>query len=64
MHIDLKSENSLGMHFGTFSLTCEKVEDPVLRLHEALRAKSINEHNFIAPKHGETRIVVGNSTKN
>lgn len=59
MHIDLKSMYSVGMHFGTFLLTCEKVDDPVLRLREALRAKEIHESNFFALKHGETRIISG-----
>jgi L-ascorbate metabolism protein UlaG (beta-lactamase superfamily) len=49
-HIDLKSKNSFGIHFRTFQLTNEGIEDPVQDLEKAKLEKNIQ--NFIAPQFG------------
>ena len=36
-HLDLGAARSIGMHFGTFQLTPEGIDDPVIALGEALR---------------------------
>lgn len=51
-HLDLASKLSMGIHFGTFRLTDEGIEDPIKHLEENLRAQNIT--NFIAPDHGQT----------
>jgi L-ascorbate metabolism protein UlaG (beta-lactamase superfamily) len=52
-HRDLKSKLSIGMHFGTFQLTDEGIDDPVIDLKSAL-----NKHHlraFDVMEFGETR---------
>ena len=51
-HIDLDSKLSIGIHFGTFPLTDEGIDDPVRDLQESLLARNISA--FIAPQHGQT----------
>ncbi len=51
-HIDLESKLSMAIHFGTFRLTDEGIDDPVKHLHESLTARNLS--NFIAPDHGQT----------
>lgn len=55
-HIDLNSKQSIGTHFGTFQLTDEGINDPVIKLAEALKSKSLDSRRFLAPKNGETII--------
>jgi L-ascorbate metabolism protein UlaG (beta-lactamase superfamily) len=51
-HLDLESRLSMGIHFGTFPLTDEAIDDPIKHLEESLRARNLT--NFIAPDHGQT----------
>jgi L-ascorbate metabolism protein UlaG (beta-lactamase superfamily) len=51
-HIDLGSHRSLGMHFGTFHLSDEAIEAPLLELDEALARHRAS--NFQVPRFGET----------
>ena len=55
-HLDLGSQMSMGMHFGTFQLSTEGIDDPVLMLHQSLVAQHLSEKTFIAPKNGQTII--------
>jgi L-ascorbate metabolism protein UlaG (beta-lactamase superfamily) len=54
IHQDLKSRKSVGVHFGTFRLTSEGIEDPVTALGEALKAANLKETDFFAPRMGQT----------
>jgi L-ascorbate metabolism protein UlaG (beta-lactamase superfamily) len=45
-HIDLQAGQSVGMHFGTFQLTQEGIDEPVSALEEALRARDIGAAAF------------------
>lgn len=54
IHKDLESKKSMGIHFGTFRLTSEGIEDPVIALAEALKAASLKDSDFTAPRMGET----------
>lgn len=56
-HLDLKSRRSLGMHFGTFRLTDEGINDPVTALHEACVQKSFSQDEFVAPLPGQCFIL-------
>ena len=49
-HGDLGSALSIGIHFGTFRLTDEGIDDPVIFLKERLPT----EVNFVAPEQGQT----------
>ena len=51
--IDLKAEKAIGMHWGTFILTDEEMDEPPLRLAEALKDKGVEASNFSVMGHGE-----------
>lgn len=59
VHLDLKAEKSIAIHWGTFALTDEPLDEPPVRLREALREKDIPEKDFMVLRHGET-VVLGN----
>ncbi len=42
-HLDLEATHSLGMHFGTFQLTPEAIDDPLRALDEARRSMGVPE---------------------
>lgn len=54
-HLDLNARYSVGMHWGTFRLTDERLDEPPAKLAEALRAASLPPERFFVMKHGETR---------
>ncbi len=56
-HIDLNSEQSLGMHFGVFQLTWEPVDQPVTDLEAALEANRIDVGEFWALEPGQARVI-------
>ena len=51
--IDLKAEKAIGMHWGTFILTDEEMDEPPVRLAEALKEKGIEMSDFSVMGHGE-----------
>lgn len=53
-HLDLMSPMSIGMHFGTFQLTTEGIDDPPHALAQALEANRIPSTDFRVPNHGES----------
>jgi L-ascorbate metabolism protein UlaG (beta-lactamase superfamily) len=53
-HQDLKAKVSVGIHFGTFQLTDEGIDDPPKDLALSLRAAHIDLRHFVAPKNGQT----------
>jgi L-ascorbate metabolism protein UlaG (beta-lactamase superfamily) len=53
-HLDLGSPESIAMHFGTFQLTNEGIDEPVGALEEARRAHSIPADQFRALEFGES----------
>ena len=58
-HRDLHSPLSLGMHFGTFRLTDEGIDEPPRALAEARAAAGIAEHSFRVPGFGESFVFSG-----
>ena len=54
IHQDVNSRLSLAMHWGTFRLTLEALEEPPQKLREALSARGIAPEQFRVPRHGET----------
>jgi L-ascorbate metabolism protein UlaG (beta-lactamase superfamily) len=56
-HLDLGAERSIGMHFGTFQLTLEGIDDPVIALDAARRAHGVASDAFRAPAFGESFVV-------
>lgn len=57
LHLDVKSEMSVGMHFGTFPLADDGLEDPPHDLKKALEKFGLDEAQFIVPREGEPIIL-------
>jgi L-ascorbate metabolism protein UlaG (beta-lactamase superfamily) len=55
IHRDLGARYSVAMHWGTFVLTDEPLDEPPHRLASARRAAGVSEEAFFLMKHGETR---------
>jgi L-ascorbate metabolism protein UlaG (beta-lactamase superfamily) len=47
-HLDLEAAESVAMHFGTFQMTIEGIDEPVRALGEACREKNIPSSRFRA----------------
>ena len=52
---DLHARQAVAMHWGTFVLTDEPLDEPPQRLRRALAAAAIDEREFWVMRHGETR---------
>jgi N-acyl-phosphatidylethanolamine-hydrolysing phospholipase D len=59
IHQDLHARHSVGMHWGTFVLTDEPLDEPPAKLAEARKAAGIAPDEFFVMKHGETRDLSG-----
>jgi L-ascorbate metabolism protein UlaG (beta-lactamase superfamily) len=57
IHLDLQTRVSVAMHFGTFKLTDEGLDDPVTQLVAAKRTAGVEPEAFRVPAFGETLIV-------
>ncbi len=57
IHLDIDSRLSVAMHWGTFRLTSEPLDEPPQRLAAALRAAGVSEQSFVVYQHGETRVL-------
>jgi L-ascorbate metabolism protein UlaG (beta-lactamase superfamily) len=53
-HLDLQARRSVAMHFGTFQLTPEGIDEPLAGLRNALRAADVPETRFRALDFGES----------
>jgi L-ascorbate metabolism protein UlaG (beta-lactamase superfamily) len=54
-HLELHSRASIGMHFGTFQLTDEGIDQPIEDLGRALSAAGVPPHCFETLDFGESR---------
>lgn len=59
IHQDLRSRYSVAMHWGTFILTDEPLDEPPKKLAEALKRHRIDPATFEVYRHGETRFLDG-----
>ena len=57
IHRDINARYSVGIHWGTFILTDEPVNEPPIRLLTALKKEGISKEKFFVMKHGETKIL-------
>ncbi len=53
-HLDLAARRSLAMHFGTFQLTPEGIDEPVRELAKALRERGVPAERFRTAELGES----------
>jgi L-ascorbate metabolism protein UlaG (beta-lactamase superfamily) len=56
-HFDIKAKQSVGIHWGTFILTDEPLNEPPEKLHKALNDRGLPPDTFLVLKHGETIIL-------
>lgn len=54
VHLDVQSEKSIAMHFGTFPLADDGRDDPVVELADALKKHGLSDENFMTLKNGES----------
>jgi L-ascorbate metabolism protein UlaG (beta-lactamase superfamily) len=52
-HLDLGADRTIAMHFGTFQLTDEGIDDPVNDLRSALKKLSVSEEKFLVLDQGQ-----------
>jgi L-ascorbate metabolism protein UlaG (beta-lactamase superfamily) len=52
-HQDLRSKQSIGMHFGTFQLTAEPYKEPLEKLLHEKKLQKISEKDFITLDYGK-----------
>src|SRR5437867_7748290 len=53
-HLDLEASESIGMHFGTFQMTIEGIDEPLRALEDACRARNIPLSRFRTLGFGES----------
>jgi L-ascorbate metabolism protein UlaG (beta-lactamase superfamily) len=53
-HLDLEASESVGMHFGTFQMTNEGIDEPLRALEDACRARQIPLSAFHTLRFGES----------
>ena len=58
IHNDVNSCLSLGVHWVTFQLTDEQMDEPPISLKDARNSVGINEDQFFVMKHGERKILI------
>jgi L-ascorbate metabolism protein UlaG (beta-lactamase superfamily) len=56
-HLAVRSRRSLGMHFGTFQLTDEAIDAPLVALAEARTEHGVAPDDFATPEFGETLLL-------
>jgi L-ascorbate metabolism protein UlaG (beta-lactamase superfamily) len=62
-HLDLEASTSVGMHFGTFQMTTEGIDDPLRALEDARRARDVAPSRFRTLGFGESvRLNQGSSS--
>jgi L-ascorbate metabolism protein UlaG (beta-lactamase superfamily) len=53
-HLDLEARQSVGMHFGTFRLTAEGIDEPLRALERARRERGVTDDAFSTLGFGES----------
>ncbi|MDP6179044.1 MAG: MBL fold metallo-hydrolase, partial [Desulfatiglandales bacterium] len=54
VHFDVRSKKSLAIHWGTFILTDEPLDEPPKRLKKVIKEKRLSNDGFLVLRHGET----------
>ena len=54
--LDVRAREAIGVHWGTFDLTDEPLDAPMVALPRALDAAGVARERFVLYRHGETRV--------
>ena len=57
VHLDVRCRKSVAIHWGTFILSDEPLDEPPKRLEKARKEKGLSDEEFVVLKHGETIII-------
>jgi L-ascorbate metabolism protein UlaG (beta-lactamase superfamily) len=57
VHLDVSSKKSIAIHWGTFVLTDEPLDEPPERLEKAKKDKGLSDEEFVVLDHGETIVL-------
>lgn len=63
IHMDVRSEKSIGIHWGTFRLTHEHYLEPRTKLKEEVEKQNLQPEDFITLNHGEIQFITNSKTK-
>ncbi|CAE1307923.1 NAPEPLD [Acanthosepion pharaonis] len=63
IHLDVRSEKSIGIHWGTFKLTHEHYLEPKEKLREEVEKQNLSPQDFITLNHGEIRLICNKKLK-
>ena len=55
IHRDINSKQSIAMHWGTFQLTDEPMDEPIKLLKQLSKKLKLNKDEFSYMAHGQTR---------
>jgi len=55
--LDLNADKAIGMHWGTFILTDEEMDEPPILLKESMQERGLDVEDFSVMAHGETRLL-------
>ncbi len=58
IHRDIRSRRSLGVHWGSFDMSDESLDDPPRELAAARREAGMDEAEFFVLRVGETRRIL------
>ena len=56
IHKDIRSKQSVGIHWATWILTGEPIMEPEERLEELKKEQGLRQDEFITLKHGESKV--------
>ena len=56
-HQDLRSRQSIAMHFGTFRLTYEGIEEPLTDLQLAIEKYALAPQRFLVLEPGQSKVI-------
>ncbi|MCX7892178.1 MAG: MBL fold metallo-hydrolase [Burkholderiales bacterium] len=63
IHRDVRARRSVGVHWGTFELTDEPLDEPPAKLAEARARAGLAPEDFFVMHHGETRRVAAGAAR-
>ncbi|MET0117109.1 MAG: MBL fold metallo-hydrolase [Sedimenticola sp.] len=58
-HLDLRSRKSIGIHYGTFQLTQEPIDEPVRLLAKARESAGLEDREFVTLEFGQPLLIPG-----